>query len=227
MNELLTTEEMAEADRRAVALGVPSLTLMENAGRAVADEAATMVPAGSKVAVLCGPGNNGGDGFVAARFLRERGYDVRVACLVPVEQLKGDAAEMARKWGGKPGSVAQTLEGSALVIDGIFGAGLARAPAGAFADAIYQIDAAHERGARVLAIDVPSGLDGTTGHALGEYVVKADRTITFFRKKPGHLLMPARALCGDVVVADIGIPVAALSAARGIDQHTVLWPAAR
>ena len=99
MHELLTTQEMAEADRRAVALGVPSLTLMENAGRAVADEAEKMAPRGSKVIVMCGPGNNGGDGFVAARYVKERGHDVRVACLVPVERLKGDAAEMAWRWG--------------------------------------------------------------------------------------------------------------------------------
>ena len=213
MNELLTTEEMAEADRRAVASGVPSLTLMENAGRAVADEAATMVAPGSRIAVLCGPGNNGGDGFVAARHLKERGYDVRVACLVPVDKLKGDAAEMAKSWKGEVRtSIPKDLDSDALIVDAIFGAGLARAPAGAFADAIEAINTARGQGARVVAVDVPSGLDGTTGQPAGETVVKADRTITFFRKKPGHLLMPGRALCGETVVADIGIPDDALAA---------------
>ncbi len=205
MHELLTCEEMAEADRRAVALGVPSLTLMENAGRAVADEAAKMVPAGAKIAVLCGPGNNGGDGFVAARYLKERGYDVRVACLVPVEQLKGDAAEMAS--GAHALSVGTATPGDVgdvdLVIDALFGAGLSRSLGGSAAEIIEAMNA---RGHSVLSVDVPSGLDGNTGASLGKCVVEADRTITFFRKKPGHLLMPGRALCGRTVVADIGIP---------------------
>lgn len=231
MQELLTCEEMAEADRRAVALGVPSLTLMENAGRAVADEAAKMVAPGARIAVLCGPGNNGGDGFVAARYLKERGYDVRVACLVPVEQLKGDAAEMARRWvaeaAGKieverwPSAVAaadvttpvEQMQGRHhLIIDAIFGAGLARAPAGDFAAAIGLMDEARRRGAVVLAVDVPSGLHGTSGQPLGQHVVHAERTITFFRKKTGHVLMPGRGLCGDVTVAEIGIPAGVLAA---------------
>jgi len=213
MNELLTTEEMAEADRRAVASGVPSLTLMENAGRAVAGEAAKMVAPGSRIAVLCGPGNNGGDGFVAARHLKERGYDVRVASLVPLDKLKGDAAEMAKRWmGDVRTSIPKDLNSDALIVDAIFGAGLARAPAGAFADAIAAINAARGQGARVVAVDVPSGLDGTTGQPAGDTVVTADRTVTFFRKKPGHLLMPGRALCGEAIVGDIGIPDDALAA---------------
>lgn len=226
MHELLTCEEMAEADRRAVALGVPSLDLMENAGRAVADEAAKMVPPGAKIAVLCGPGNNGGDGFVAARYLKERGFDVRVACLVPVEQLKGDAAEMARRWDGAENDrwaaplyeVMCDYREKALIIDAIFGAGLARAPAGDFATAIELINKASEAGVHVLAVDVPSGLDGTTGQALGEYIVEAECTVTFFRKKPGHLLAPGRAYCGEVVVADIGIPAKVLE-----DIEPCIW----
>jgi NAD(P)H-hydrate epimerase len=212
MHELLTTQEMAEADRRAVALGVPSLTLMENAGRVVADEAEKMTPRGSKVIVMCGPGNNGGDGFVAARHLKERGYDVRVAGLVPVERLKGDAAVMARRWGVSAGAVHPSLvEGAALIIDALFGAGLDRPLSGAAADAITHINAARAQGVPILAVDVPSGLGGTTGNVIGDAVVVANRTVTFFRKKPGHLLMPGRPLCGDVVVADIGIPSAVLA----------------
>ncbi len=127
MHELLTGEEMAEADRRTVSLGVPSLTLMENAGRAVADEAAKMVSPGAKIAVLCGPGNNGGDGFVAARYLKERGFDVRVACLVSVDQLKGDAAEMAGRWGGEVADGDEIdLYDIELIIDALFGAGFSR-----------------------------------------------------------------------------------------------------
>ncbi len=213
MNEILTTGEMAEADRRAVALGIPSLTLMENAGRAVADEAAKMVVSGAGIAVLCGPGNNGGDGFVAAQILRERGFDVRVGCLVPVDELKGDAAEMAGKW-GQPVETIKAVVASkpGLLIDALFGAGLSRPLEGEAAEAIAAtVVPAAEGSMHVLSVDVPSGLDGTTGRADG-LVVQATRTITFFRKKPGHLLMPGRALCGDVVVADIGIPPAVLSA---------------
>ncbi len=203
MYELLTVEEMAAADRRAVALGVPSLTLMENAGRAVAIEAAKMVPAGARIAVLCGPGNNGGDGFVAARYLRERGIDVRVACLVPVDQLKGDAAEMARRWLLPVHAASEdSLHSMDLVIDALFGAGLVRPIGGSAAELVSAMSA---YGAPILSVDVPSGLNGTTGTHDGP-VVRASRTITFFRKKPGHLLMPGRVLCGDVVVADIGIP---------------------
>lgn len=212
MHELLTNQEMAEADKRAVAHGVPSLTLMENAGRAVADAAELMAPRGARVLVLCGPGNNGGDGFVAGRYLKERGYDVRLSCLVPAGQLKGDASEMARRWTGAiEGPNAAAFAGAALIIDAIFGAGLARAPAGGFASAIDDMKRAREAGARVLAVDVPSGLDGSSGLPLGGHVVTADRTITFFRKKPGHLLMPGRALCGPVTVAEIGIPATVLA----------------
>jgi ADP-dependent NAD(P)H-hydrate dehydratase / NAD(P)H-hydrate epimerase len=208
MLELLTTEEMAEADRRAVSMGVPSLTLMETAGRAVADEAAKMVAPGSRIAVLCGPGNNGGDGFVAARLLRERGCDVRVACLAPIDQLKGDAAVMAGRWGGLISTDASSaLADAHLAIDALFGAGLQR-PLEPSANAY--VAAMNGSGIAILAVDVPSGLDGTTGMVIGDDVVEADRTVTFFRKKPGHLLMPGRALCGEVILADIGIPDAVL-----------------
>jgi ADP-dependent NAD(P)H-hydrate dehydratase / NAD(P)H-hydrate epimerase len=238
--EILTCEEMAEADRRAVALGVPSLTLMENAGRAVADEAAKMVPAGAKIAVLCGPGNNGGDGFVAARYLRERGFDVRVSCLVPIEQLKGDAAEMAKRWGGeveflaplenkrdalpgqrKPIDIPDILKSADLAIDALFGAGLNRPLDGQAAELVLRL---HFSGSRVLplriiSVDVPSGLSGDLGDVPGEKderlvvhlrCVVADKTVTFFRRKAGHLLMPGRAYCGQIILADIGMPVEVL-----------------
>ena len=240
MHELLTCEEMAEADRRAVALGVPSLTLMENAGRAVADEAAKMVSAGAKIAVLCGPGNNGGDGFVAARYLKERGFDVRVACLVPVGELKGDAGEMAGRWGGeveplpplenkrdappgrrKPADIPDILASAELVIDALFGAGLNRPLDGQAAELVLRLHFAGpgKNPQQVLAVDVPSGLSGDIGDLPGEKdkdlgahlrCVTADKTVTFFRKKPGHLLMPGRAYCGVVVLADIGIPMEVL-----------------
>jgi NAD(P)H-hydrate epimerase len=210
--ELLTTEEMARADKRAVELGVPSLVLMENAGRAVADEAMKMVPPGSAIAILCGPGNNGGDGFVAARLLKEAGYSVEVACLALQDTLKGDAAEMACRWQGPLGSDCAILASDGrvhLIIDALFGAGLTRALAGDAAKAVEAINRRRTDGVGILAVDVPSGLDGTTGAAAGP-VVSATATVTFFRRKPGHLLMPGRRLCGPVAVVDIGLPAEVL-----------------
>ncbi|MGE0698895.1 MAG: NAD(P)H-hydrate dehydratase [Hyphomicrobiaceae bacterium] len=211
--ELLTTEEMAQADKLAVELGVPSLTLMENAGRAVAVEAMSMVPPGARIAVVCGPGNNGGDGFVAARLLREAGHDVEVSCTVPVERLRGDAAAMAARWSG-PVRDDPTLTRAALTIDAVFGAGLTRdiVPDSYEAELIGRMNPSGD--GPLLAVDVPSGVDGTTGAVRG-FSTSATRTITFFRRKPGHLLMPGRALCGEVVVADIGIPARVLSRIEG------------
>lgn len=253
--ELLTTAEMGEADRLAVAAGVPSLTLMENAGRAVADEAAKMVPVGSQVLVLCGPGNNGGDGFVAARHLKERGFAVSVHCTVPLGKLNGDAAEMARRWDGPllPAPVFRTelpmgdatgaeltvvqtppeLSHADLVIDALLGAGLDRPLAGSMRDWVVRLNPASRRPERplpVLAVDVPTGLNGSSGEVADgagpASVVWASRTVTFFRKKPGHVLMPGRALCGDkVVVADIGIPddVLADLGVTAWENAPVLW----
>lgn len=208
MNELLTTREMGEADQIAIAGGIAGIELMENAGRAVADTAAKMVRAGARIVVLCGPGNNGGDGIVAARLLRDRGFDVRLYLLGDPSELKGDAAAAARKW---PLPIRHAgpdaLQSMHLVIDALFGAGLSRPLDGAAAELVNAIN---ESGLPVLAVDVPSGLDGTTGRASGP-VVKARRTVTFFRKKPGHVLMPGRALCGVLEVVDIGIPETALS----------------
>ncbi len=222
MHEVLTTAEMSEADRLAVAAGVPSLTLMENAGHAVADAAVAMVARGGRIAVLCGPGNNGGDGFVAARHLRDRGYDVRLHLLGAREHLTGDAAEVARRWPlpARPASP-DALQSMHLVVDALFGAGLSRALDGAAAELVEAINASR---LPVLAVDVPSGLDGTTAMAAGP-VVQARRTVTFFRKKPAHLLMPGRALCGETIVADIGIPDRVLAdvAPATFENGPALW----
>ena len=211
MNELLTTSEMAEADRLAVAAGVPSLDLMEHAGTAVAEEAARMARPGGRIAVLCGPGNNGGDGFVAARHLRQRGYDVRVFLLGDKATLKGDAAEMARRWTlpTRP-KTPDALQSMHLVVDALFGAGLSRPLEG---EAARLVEAVNASGLPVLAVDVPSGLYGTTGEAEGA-CIQAHQTVTFFRKKLGHVLMPGRALSGIVTVAQIGIPDAVLDSIK-------------
>src|SRR5207247_1064976 len=168
-HELLTAAEMARADALAAQHGVPGLALMENAGRAVADAAAELAGrAGAAIAVVCGPGNNGGDGFVAARLLRERGLGVRLGLLGSRDALKGDAAEMATRWGAavEPLSPA-TIAGADVVIDALFGAGLSRPLEGMAADVVAAINACAKP---IVAVDVPSGLDGTTGTSSGPVV---------------------------------------------------------
>ncbi len=220
--KLLTTMEMAAADRLAIASGVPSLDLMARAGEAVAEVAGTMVDIGARILVLAGPGNNGGDAFVAARRLAEQGYRVRLALLGDRSALKGDAAHFAARWPGSIETVDRTcIRDSDLIVDGLFGAGLSRAIEGPAADAIAAINASR---IPVLAIDVPSGLDGSTGAPTGA-VVEATRSITFFRRKPGHILLPGRVLCGPVTLADIGIPASVLDeiGARTFVNDPALW----
>lgn len=197
MNELLTPAEMYRADALAVAAGVPSLTLMENAGRAVAEEIIRRYGARPTL-VLCGPGNNGGDGFVCARYLKKWGWPVRLALYGERAALKGDAAAMAAKWDGDVETDLATGE-AGLIIDALFGAGLSKDIPAVISSVMRDVEVP------VVAVDVPSGLDGATGEVRG-FCKAAELTVTFFRKKPGHVLMPGRALRGELVVADIGIP---------------------
>ena len=211
---LLSCRAMAAADRAAIdtdasAGGTTSVALMETAGRAVGSAALDLVPPGARVVVLCGPGNNGGDGFVAARYLRERGRDAVVALLGEREAIAGDAGVMARRYGGDwIGFHPECVSRAELVIDAVFGAGLNRpiASDGMIARTFAEVE---RRDLPVLAIDVPSGLNGDTGVA-GGVVLAATHTVTFFRRKPGHLLVPGRYLCGRITVADIGIPQSVL-----------------
>ena len=203
---LLTPQQMGEADRLTIAGGVAGIALMENAGRAVADAVARRWPK-QPALVLCGPGNNGGDGFVTARLLAERGWPVRVALLGSREALKGDAAAAAARWTGPVEPLAPAVIADAgLVIDALFGAGLARPIEGVAREVIARLDAAH---LPVVAVDVPSGVDGGGGAVLG-IAPKAALTVTFFRRKPGHLLLPGRSHCGETLVAPIGIADAVL-----------------
>jgi hydroxyethylthiazole kinase-like uncharacterized protein yjeF len=200
--EILTPEEMAEADRLTIEAGTPGITLMEAAGLAVAEAVHGLLPQGGRVAVMTGPGNNGGDGFVAARLLSEAGYDVTVGLLSSRDRLKGDAAFAAAAWTGFSRGLSPNIgDGMDLVVDALFGAGLDRPIEGLAAQTIAALNASS---VPVVAVDLPSGIDGRTGQALGT-AVRATQSVTFFRMKPGHLLRPGRAYTGRTVVADIGI----------------------
>ena len=203
--ELLTVAEMGEADRLAIAAGTPGIDLMENAGRAIA-EAIRGRWDRRPALVLCGPGNNGGDGWVVGRLLAKAGWPVRLATLVDPKMLTGDAAIAAGRWEGSADllsevAIVDLLDGSPLVVDALFGAGLSRPVDGIAASVL---SAVAERRLDCVAVDIPSGVQGDTGEVWGSYA-PAVLTVTFFRRKPGHLLLPGRALCGACVVADIGI----------------------
>lgn len=199
---LLDVAGMALADQAAISGGTPGLLLMEKAGQAVADAVLRRAKPGAGVLVLCGPGNNGGDGFVAARLLAERGLRVTVALACPRSLLAGDAAAMAQRWTGAIDPIAGLRpDRFDLIVDALFGAGLSRPLEGEVAALVCAVNAS---GRPVVAVDVPSGLSGDTGKSHGE-VVRAVQTVTFFRLKPGHLLQPGRTLCGTVTLADIGI----------------------
>ncbi len=208
MLELLTAEEMGRAERLTIEGGVPALTLMENAGKSVTEEVVRRFPRGSKVVVLCGPGNNGGDGFVSARSLRERGYQVRLALLGKPEDLTRDAKEMARRWDESIEPMTEnSINGAEVIVDAIWGSGL-RGPVNGVPAQL--IEDATARDLPVVAIDVPTGLDMTHGIVHG-VAFKAVATVTFFRRKTGHVLLPGRRYCGQVRTVDIGIPASVLS----------------
>ncbi|CAN5793175.1 bifunctional ADP-dependent NAD(P)H-hydrate dehydratase/NAD(P)H-hydrate epimerase [soil metagenome] len=218
---LLTPAEMGLADRATVAIGISGIDLMEAAGKAVASAVQSRWSR-QPVSVLCGPGGNGGDGFVAARHLRDSGWPVRLTLLGSRSDLSGGAAHHAALWKGtvEPFST-KVLDEAGIVIDAIFGAGLSHAVDGTVRE---MIEALKTRKTAICAVDVPSGLDGATGEVRGA-AAAAEMTVTFFRKKPGHVLFPGRLLCGAIVLADIGIPATVLCAIapRTFENGPALW----
>lgn len=206
---VLTSQEMAEADRLTIEAGIDGSTLMEAAARAVVK---TVIERFERqpVLVACGPGNNGGDGYAVAFHLKSLGWPVRAVSPDPAAPMTGEAGAMKTRWAqaalkGTPAISplsAQALEDAELVIDALFGAGLAREIGGATAEFLRALAAS---GLPVVAVDVPSGVCGTTGTVRG-IAVPAAVTVTFFRKKPGHVLYPGRSLCGALALAQIGIP---------------------
>lgn len=203
---LLTSQEIGEADRLTIKGGVPGIDLMEKAGGAVADAVARHVQTGASVLILCGPGNNGGDGFVAARLLSQKGFRTTVLLLGSEAKLKGDAL-LAFQSMGQPAGVlnAEAVDAALckadILIDALFGAGLDRPLTGEVAAIVEQVN-----GSRlpVISVDLPSGISGNAGAVMG-VAIQAVETVTFFRCKPGHVLLPGREKCGSVSVAQIGI----------------------
>lgn len=216
--ELLTPVEMARADAAALVAGIATKTLMEAAGRAVARAIrAKFRPC--RTLVLAGPGNNGGDGYVAARYLEQAGWPVSVAALEAPSPGTAAAAAAARWRGPMVAFSAAEVARAGLVVDALFGAGLTRPLAPEVTQVLHAVQAP------LVAVDVPSGLDGATGQMLG-YAPQAALTISFFRLKPGHVLLPGRALCSETLLADIGLPEAVLGgiAPRCWRNQPSLWP---
>jgi len=203
---VVTAAEMRHAEKALFARGVPSFDVMASAGRAVVEAIVQRWPDRFRRAlVLAGPGNNGGDGFIVARELGMRGWNVHVAAARSIETYEGDAGRAAAFWGGKParlepGVLAGLEEGDCLVVDAIFGIGLARPLEGEIKAVVHAL---HGRPCPIVAVDVPSGIDADTGAMLGA-APRAALTVTFAWPKRGHLLLPGREWARDLVVADIG-----------------------
>jgi NAD(P)H-hydrate epimerase len=224
--KLLTANEMQELDRQAIEeFGLPGIVLMENAGQATADQIEQHFSATwpGPVFVVAGKGNNGGDGYVIARHLMNRGWDVSVLVLSAHETIRGDARinldvltrSFAELYFAEDGdalfSVLDVVDAPALIVDALFGTGLSSEVKGVYADVINWINGTE---VPVVSVDVPSGVDATSGKLYGP-VVYADLTVTFAAAKVGHVVYPAAEAVGDLVVVDIGIPV------QLCDQHPV------
>lgn len=218
---VLSAEETRAAEAAAISGGTASAALMETAGEKAA-QIAMRAFSRRPVTVVCGPGNNGGDGFVAARVLSEAGWQVKVALVGERTALRGDARLMADLYEGEAQSFSpDMLAGAGLILDAIFGTGLVRAVEG---EAKAAIEAINAHPAPVLSFDLPSGVDADTGAVMGT-AVQAARTVTFHARKPAHLLFPGRGLSGAVDVVDIGVSdeASAKAGSRTFENHPALW----
>ena len=218
---ILTTIQMYEADQLAIDGGISGLELMENAGQGVAahiEQGWDPCP----VTILCGPGNNGGDGYVVARSLSEAGWSVQVLALNDPDTLHGDALEMYRQFDGDVEILqANSPLSEDLIVDALFGAGF-KGELPSVVRAVFE--KVQLKNTPVVAIDVSSGIDGTTGE-IAEGTPHADLTVSFFKAKLGHLLYPARQYLGLLEIIDIGIPEEVLKELGGIvfENNPDLW----
>lgn len=222
---LFSPEEMAEADRLTIAAGTPGYTLMKRAGAGLASYCLQAFPRVRKIGVFCGPGNNGGDGFLVAQLVMEAGHSVRLGLLGQTEALTGDAARAMADWQGETEPVHALLSDEFdLIIDAVFGAGLSRDVSG---EAATLIEALNGCSSPILSVDLPSGIDGRTGQVRG-VAIRADASVTFHRKKPGHVLYPGRSHCGRIRVIDIGINEDAQTSLniRLFENQPSLWTSA-
>ncbi|KZL21842.1 Bifunctional NAD(P)H-hydrate repair enzyme Nnr [Pseudovibrio axinellae] len=207
MYELLTPLQMKKADRLTIEGGTSGLTLMHNAGKVVLEALQEILYPHSRILVLCGPGNNGGDGFVVAQLASDEGFDVRVALVCDPAALTGDAElaydEMSLDLTSLENmrSLMEEVSDDDVIVDALFGAGLSRPLDYEILQLVQRINASS---AQCVAIDLPSGVSGKSGEVQGE-AVHADITVTFFRAKPGHYLFPGRAHCGEIIIEQIGL----------------------
>ncbi len=212
---------MREADRLTINAGIDSYSLMQNAGRAVAEEITEYLD-NRKALVLCGPGNNGGDGFVIARILSESGWRVRLACFKTISELGEDALRAAHEWKGEilPFDNIE-IDENEVIVDAVFGTGFRGTLPAPAANLFSRLRKARPV---VIAVDIPSGVNGNTGQA-DENTLNASMTVTFFRKKLGQVLMPGMAYCGPIAVHDIGIQTSVLTetGVAAYENHPMLW----
>jgi NAD(P)H-hydrate epimerase len=222
---LLTGAQMRAAEQAAFARGLPSFEAMRRAGVAVAEAIVARWRSAGEAHVLCGPGNNGGDGFIAAATLRAAGWRVMVHALRGKSDYSGDAARAAVMWDGevrKPDvATLAALDRSAIVVDALFGIGLDRALEG---ETAALIEAVNQSAATVVAVDIASGVQADDGRVMGT-AIAADLTVTFGWRKLGHVLQPGAALCGEVIVAEVGFGPGDLAAAKPACQlnQPALW----
>ena len=212
-NQVLNNEQMYQADMLAEQKNIHSLFLMESAGNSISIEIRKRWTK-SRILIICGPGNNGGDGFVVARLMRKLGWPVKVILYGEEKKLTGDIAVNANRWKESGGNI-DTLDTdliiwSDIIVDALFGTGLSRRLDNRINYFFSEININNKI---CVAVDIPSGISGNTGNALdnsnypfNDNILKCDLTVTFFRPKIGHLLLPAKDYCGELVVTDIGIP---------------------